>query len=78
MSKEIKHILVPKHSKISEKQKEELLKKYNISMKELPKIYKNDPAIKHLDTKPGDVIMIVRESATRGEAVFYRGVIDAE
>lgn len=78
MSKETKHILVPKHSKLGEKQKEELLRKYNISMKELPKIMKNDPAIKHLDPKAGDVIMITRESATTGETVFYRGVLDAE
>ena len=78
MSKETKHILVPKHSKLSEKQKEELFRKYNISMKELPKIMKNDPAIRHLDAKAGDVIMVIRESVTTGETIFYRGVIDAE
>ncbi|MBI2129266.1 DNA-directed RNA polymerase subunit H [Candidatus Woesearchaeota archaeon] len=78
MSKETKHALVPKHSKLSEKQKEELFRKYNISMKELPKIMKNDPAIKHLDPKAGDVIIVVRESGTTGETIFYRGVADAE
>ena len=71
-----KHILVPKHSKLSEKDKQELFEKYNITFKELPKINKKDPAIAELDIKSGDVIKIARESPTAGKAVFYRGVIN--
>jgi DNA-directed RNA polymerase subunit H len=71
-----KHILIPKHSKLSDSQKEKLLEKYNISIKELPRILKTDPAISSLDVKPGDVIKIIRKSQTAGEAIFYRVVVN--
>ncbi len=69
------HILVPKHLKLSEKDKKELLEKYHISLKDLPRINKQDPAIQHLDIKKGDVVKIIRKSPSAGEAVFYRGVV---
>lgn len=69
------HILVPKHVKITDKEKEKLLKKYNITLLELPKIRKKDPAIAHLGAKTGDVIKIIRKSSTAGESIFYRGVV---
>lgn len=71
-----KHILVPEHIKLNEKEKKELLEKYRISLKELPKIKKNDQAIDHLDAKEGDIIKIIRKSPTAGESIFYRGVIN--
>ncbi len=70
------HILVPKHSKISEKEKKALLEKYDITIRELPKISYKDPALKGLDAKPGDVIKITRSSPTAGEAIYYRVVIN--
>ncbi len=70
-----KHVLVPKHIKLSAKEKEELFKKYNISLKELPKIRNDDPAIAHLNAKEEDVIKIMRQSPTAGETEFYRGVV---
>ena len=71
-----KHVLIPEHLKLSEKEKKELLEKYNITLQELPKILKDDPAIASLNAKPGDVIKITRKSVTAGEAIFYRGVIN--
>ncbi len=71
-----KHILVPKHIKISEKEKDKLFEEHGVSLKGLPKIRKNDPAIAHIDVKVGDVIKIIRKSPTAGECVFYRGVVD--
>jgi len=71
-----KHILIPKHSKLSKVQTEKLLEKYNISVGNLPKIFKSDSAIGSLDAKPGDVIKIIRISPTAGEAFFYRVVVD--
>ena len=71
------HILVPKHEKIiNEKEKKELLEKYQITVKELPKIMKKDPMVKELGAKPGDVIRIIRKSETAGEAIFYRCVVN--
>ena len=71
-----KHALVPKHSKLSEKDKTALLEKYKITVKELPRIGSQDSAIVNLEVKQGDVIKIVRKSATAGESIFYRGVFD--
>ena len=71
-----KHILTPKHIKISEREKTQLLEKYHVTSKELPKILKTDSAIKELDSKPGDVIKIIRKSPTAGESFFYRVVSD--
>ncbi len=71
-----KHILVPKHTKLNEKEKSELLKRYNSTSRELPKILKSDPAIADLDVSAGDVIKISRKSPTAGETLFYRVVIN--
>ena len=69
------HILIPKHIKLSVKDREEVFKNYGISLKELPKISKDDPAIASLNVKEGDVIKIIRQSPTAGEVEFYRGVV---
>ena len=71
-----KHILTPKHIKISEKEKILLLEKYQVTSKELPKVFKTDASIKELDAKIGDVIKILRKSPTAGESIFYRVVTD--
>ncbi|MFA5142449.1 MAG: DNA-directed RNA polymerase subunit H [Candidatus Woesearchaeota archaeon] len=69
------HILVPKHTKLSEEEKEALFQKYNISEYNLPKILKADPAIKSLGAKVDDVIKIERASPTAGKSLYYRAVI---
>ena len=71
-----KHNLIPKHAKLSEKEKGELLKRYNITLKGLPKISLTDPAIISLNAKHGDVIKIIRKSPTAGEVAFYRGIVN--
>ena len=71
-----KHILTPKHLKLGEREKAQLLEKYHVTSKELPKMQKTDSAIKELDVKLGDVIRIIRKSPTAGESVFYRVVTD--
>ncbi|MAF36090.1 DNA-directed RNA polymerase subunit H [archaeon] len=71
----VKHVLVPKHLKLTEEEKGEILKTYNVSSVQLPKILKNDPAIKGLKAIPGDVIKIFRKSKTAKHAPFYREVI---
>lgn len=72
-----KHNLVPKHVKVSDKEKEDVLKKYNVTKEQLPMISKKDPAIKDLNVKPGDMVKITRKSHTAGEAIFYRSVVNA-
>ena len=51
-----KHILVPKHTKLSDEEKKELTEKYNIALRQLPKILKSDAAIEKLAPETGDVI----------------------
>jgi len=70
-----KHSLVPKHIKLSDKEKEKLLERYSITTDQLPKIRLTDPALMNLDAKEGDVIKIVRKSPTAGEADYYRIVV---
>jgi DNA-directed RNA polymerase subunit H len=72
-----KHMLVPKHSVISEKEKKELIAKFRLSIIDFPKVSPKDAAIQHLKVKEGDIIKIVRDSSTAGEAVFYRRVTNA-
>jgi len=71
-----KHLLIPKHVKLSDKQKEKLLEQYNISLNHLPRILNSDAAIQSLKSKPGDVIKITKNSLTAGETIFYRVVVD--
>ena len=71
-----KHILTPKHSKLGEREKAQLLEKYHVTSKELPKILKTDAAIKDLDAKLGDIVKVNRKSPTAGESMFYRVVSD--
>jgi DNA-directed RNA polymerase subunit H len=68
------HVLVPKHTKINEKEKEALLEKYQITLKDLPKISMKDPAVAHMELTQEDVIKIERPSATTKTTVFYRRV----
>ncbi|MBT4651514.1 DNA-directed RNA polymerase subunit H [Candidatus Woesearchaeota archaeon] len=71
-----KHRLVPKHSKLSDKEKAKLLEDYGITVKELPKILINDVALEGLDANEADIIKVTRHSITAGETVYYRSVIN--
>lgn len=68
------HVLVPKHEKLSDKEKEAFLNKYGIITSDLPVIAITDPAIQHLKPKIDDVIRIIRPSPTAGEIEYYRVV----
>ncbi|MFH1668574.1 MAG: DNA-directed RNA polymerase subunit H [Candidatus Woesearchaeota archaeon] len=77
MSKQtMQHTLIPKHKKISEKEKTALLDQYKITVNELPSITKTDVALAGIEVEVGDVIRIDRNSPTAGQTVFYRGVVD--
>jgi len=71
------HFLIPELTKLSDKEKEDLLSSFGIEFKELPKILAKDPSIKHLDASVGDVIKVSRKSETAGETIYYRGVVNA-
>jgi len=67
------HILQPKHSKVNEKETEELLNTLNISKAQLPKILSTDPALPE-GCVVGEIIKVQRKEE---ENVFisYRVVV---
>ncbi len=67
--------LSPKYRIMKPEEVDKLLEKYNISLKDLPKIKSIDPAVKQLNANEGDVIEINRNSATAGEYLYYRFVV---
>ncbi len=70
------HVYVPKHEIMTIKEAKEVLQKHNCKPTELPLIFVNDPAIIGLGVKPGDMIRIIRKSATAGESTYYRYVVE--
>ncbi len=70
-----KHFLVPKHRILSQKEKEELLKKYGVKESQLPKILASDPMVKAIGAKPGDIIEIERNLFGK-KSIYYRVVVE--
>lgn len=63
---------------VKENVKNQLLNKLKIDdFTQLPLFRHNDPAVKKLGAKPGDVIKIYREDVT-GKYVVYRYVVECE
>ena len=73
----MQHELVPLHIIISDKEKEELFKKYNITPDQLPKILNTDPVSISIGAQPGQIVKIIRKSHTAKEAVAYRFVVES-
>ncbi|MEX0933060.1 MAG: DNA-directed RNA polymerase subunit RpoH/Rpb5 C-terminal domain-containing protein [Candidatus Pacearchaeota archaeon] len=68
------HTLQPKHTKLNEKDAQELLEKLNISRSQIPKIFSNDPALPE-KCGVGDVIKIERKIADGNTGLYYRVVV---
>lgn len=75
MSERRRHYLVPEHVLIKKEKVAELMAELGIKKDSLPRIYKDDAAIKHLNPEKGDVVKIIRDSVTAGQTVYYRRVI---
>ncbi len=71
------HDLVPLHTIISEKERGELLKKYNIEPNQLPKILDTDPVSIFIGAKSGQIVKIIRNSHTAKESIAYRFVVES-
>jgi DNA-directed RNA polymerase subunit H len=67
--------MVPDHRIMEEGEIGTLLSTYHLTREQLPKVYHDDPAVKAIKAKPGDVIRIIRLSQTAGRAESYRLVI---
>ena len=72
------HKLVPEHIVLSEKEKKELLKEYDIRPDQLPRILANDPAVISIGAKPGQIMKIIRKSPTAKYSTAYRLVVKSD
>ena len=69
----LKHILVPKHTILSDDEKELFMKKYNIlDNSQIPDISYFSPVSIVIGLRPNDVVKIERASRTSIRADFYR------
>lgn len=76
----MKHNLVPEHRLIDREKEEEVLTDLEVERDRLPKMMKDDPVIKQMESIHGDIeegrlIEITRESRTAGTAKAYRLVV---
>lgn len=67
--------LVSKHVILSEDEKAAILKEYNVTLRQFPKIRSSDPVVKRLGAKKGDIIKIIRTDEAIGEYNYYRAVV---
>ncbi|MFH0949205.1 MAG: DNA-directed RNA polymerase subunit H [Candidatus Aenigmatarchaeota archaeon] len=70
--------LVPKHELLNDDEKAKLLEDYKITIRQLPRIKEDDPAIAALNTKKDDVIKITRKSPSAGAYIYYRAVVSSK
>jgi DNA-directed RNA polymerase subunit H len=71
----LKHKLVPDHAILSKTEANKIIKQLNIHQEQLPKIKVDDPVVKEISAKSGDVLKITRKSHTAGKFITYRLVI---
>ncbi|XP_051150335.1 DNA-directed RNA polymerase V subunit 5A-like [Andrographis paniculata] len=69
-----KHELKPKHQILSNKEKEDLLKKYSINEKQLPRMSEKDAMSRYYGYKKGQVVKITYNSELTQMHVAYRCV----
>lgn len=77
----LEHDLVPSHFLLTEKEAEEVMKKFKVGKDQLPKIRHSDPCVRALedamtkDIEEGSIIKIVRKSQVAGTSTSYRVVV---
>ena len=68
----LEHELVPEHRRLSFEEAIEVLRRLGVKPHQLPRISINDPVVRLLGARPGDIIEIRRKSETAGVTVYYR------
>lgn len=71
------HVLVPKHSILSDEEKKQVLTDFNATEEQFPFLFGTDPVVREIGAKPGDMVKISRVSDTAGETTYYRFVVEA-
>lgn len=68
----LQHDLVPEHTILSEEEAQKVYEEQDVRPEQIPKILPDDPVVKAIDAKVGDLIKITRKSMTAGIFVSYR------
>jgi DNA-directed RNA polymerase I, II, and III subunit RPABC1 len=68
----LNHILVPKHSIMTEVEENEILTKYKLEKNQLPDISRFDPVARAICLRPGQMCKIERPSKTAIVSIYYR------
>jgi DNA-directed RNA polymerase subunit H (RpoH/RPB5) len=74
----VDHVLVPKHTKLDDIYRELFMASYQISegdLKNLKRMYIDDPISRYYNLSIGDIVKIERPSLTSGICVDYRQVV---
>eukprot|EP00038_Savillea_parva_P003471 m.126243 g.126243 ORF g.126243 m.126243 type:complete len:216 (+) comp11184_c0_seq1:362-1009(+) len=66
------HMYVPKHTVLSETDKQIILARYKMSEEQMPRIQETDPIARYFGLMQGQLLKIVRQSPTAGRYVTYR------
>jgi DNA-directed RNA polymerase subunit H len=72
----LKHELVPNHVVLSKSDVKKMIKKLDVHPEQLGKIKSDDPVVKAIEAKPGDILKITRNSQTAGKFITYRLVLE--
>lgn len=72
----IEHVSVPQHTLLSEDQKKEFMKSYNVKKSQCPQIYTVDKIAKYYNLQSDNVVRIVRPSEISGYGTMYRYTVD--
>jgi DNA-directed RNA polymerase subunit H (RpoH/RPB5) len=71
----VEHVLVPKHTVLTQEESKVVLQNYNARKKDMPLISSTDPIARYYNMKPDDICKIERPSIMTCEAPFYRIVV---
>lgn len=74
----LEHRLVPEHRVLSLEEAMEVLKRLGAKPWELPQISVNDPVVRILGARPGDILEIKRRDHSGNPSIAYRIVVAFE
>jgi DNA-directed RNA polymerase I, II, and III subunit RPABC1 len=66
------HEIVPQHILLTQEEADMILKQYQTTRTQLPKLLTTDPVAKYYGMKAGDICKIIRQSPMTGESYYYR------
>ena len=72
----MKHDLVPRHEVLPDDEARQVLERYAVTPDQLPKLLSSDAVARAVRAKPGQIVRIRRKSATAGESIAYRYVVE--